>query len=65
MRVITIARLIVMDIIKDRDAVLSNRTSGLQQGESSQVNIRGNNNHVNINQAQNVQNGGGSDGTLV
>ena len=42
--------------------VSSNPNSGLQQGESSQVNIRGNNNDVNINQEQNVQSGSGGDG---
>ncbi len=46
-----------------RDAVSNNPNTGFQQGESSQVNIHGNNNDVNINQAQNAQ--GGSDGGSV
>lgn len=46
-----------------RDAVSANRNNGFQQGESSQVNIRGNNNEVNINQAQNAQIDDGSDGS--
>jgi hypothetical protein len=41
-----------------RDAV-SNVNSGFQQGESGQVSIRGNNNDVNVNQAQTEQGGSG------
>lgn len=39
------------------DAVSNNPNYGIQQGQSSQVNIHGNNNDVNVNQAQNVQSG--------
>jgi hypothetical protein len=48
-----------------RDGISNNTNNGLQQDESSQVNIHGNNNDVNINQAQNAQSGidgGGSEG---
>jgi hypothetical protein len=48
-----------------RDAFSNNANSGFQQDESSQVNIHGNNNDVNINQAQNAQSGidgGGGEG---
>lgn len=34
----------------------------VQQGESSQVDIHGNNNYVNINQAQNAQSGNNDGG---
>ena len=47
-----------MDIIKGyTDAISNNGNNGFQQGESSQVSIRGNNNDVNVNQAENVQSG--------
>ena len=35
-----------------RDGISNNANNGFQQGESSQVNIHGNNNHVSIKQAQ-------------
>jgi hypothetical protein len=38
-----------------RDGISNNANNGFQQGESSQVNIHGNNNHMSINQAQNAQ----------
>ena|SRR5438034_6517860 len=44
------------------DAVSNSANTRLQQGESSQVNIHGNNNDVNINQAQNAQSGSGDGG---
>lgn len=44
-----------------RDAGSSNLNNGFQQGDSSQVDIHGNNNDVNINQAQNAQSGSTSD----
>lgn len=44
-----------------RNAVNSNANNGFQQGESSQVNIHGNNNKVNINQAQNARSGSDGD----
>ena len=46
-----------------RDATSNKLNTGFQQGESSQVNIRGNNNHVNINQAQNARSSDRSDGS--
>jgi len=47
-----------------RDAASNNTNTRIQQGESSQVNILGNNNDVGINQAQNAQSSsdGGGDG---
>jgi hypothetical protein len=45
-----------------RDASSNSGNNGFQQGESSQVSIHGNNNDVNINQAQNVQSGEGDGG---
>jgi hypothetical protein len=52
---------IVMDIIKgiEMQFQVTNQTLDSKQGESSQVNIRGNNNDVNVNQAQNTQSGSG------
>jgi hypothetical protein len=44
------------------DAISNNPNTGFQQDQSSQVNIHGNNNDVNINQAQSVQSGNGGDG---
>jgi hypothetical protein len=45
-----------------RDAVSNNGNNGFHQGQSSQLSIHGNDNKVNINQAQNTQSGsnGGS-----
>jgi len=47
-----------------RDGISNNANNGFQQGESSQVNIHRNNNHVSINQAQNAQSSRSSGGDV-